>query len=547
MELTCTGAVEYGSIIYYSHLIPIGLIMVLSVFVFIKSEFSFISRIFLTFSSIFSLWLLGDVVAWVSTDYNIISFFWSSLDYINILFYLFALYFFFVVVKGKDLSFIYKIFLTILSLPAWFLTISNLSIVEFDTTWCEAINNEFLTNYKLAIEAIVIAFIIIISIYELFKKIDYSHKKKVVVVSVALILFFLIFSITEYISSTTGVYEINLYSLFILPVFLFIIIFSTINLKVFNIKLAGTQLLVYTMIILVGSQFFFLENTTSQVLTISTFILSLSFGVVLVKDAKQQVLQRERIEALAIDLRKANDRLTELDIQKSEFVSFASHQLRAPLTAIKGYSSLLLEGEFGAIGKETTEAISRIFESSKTLATMVDDYLNISRIELGTMKYSFDMIDLKELAQNVIAELKPNIEKSKLDFTFATDPADPKERFMIHADKNNLKQVVGNLIDNSIKYTPSGSIKVLLAKNKETRKIIFSIKDTGVGIDPAVMPKLFSKFVRALNADKQNIYGTGLGLFVAKEIVLAHKGRLWAESKGEGKGSTFFLEMDMEV
>ena len=98
---------------------------------------------------------------------------------------------------------------------------------------------------------------------------------------------------------------------------------------------------------------------------------------------------------------------------------------------------------------------------------------------------------------------------------------------------------------NSIKYTPSGSIEVSLVKNVPERKITFSIKDTGVGIAPEVMPKLFSKFTRANNANRQNIYGTGLGLFIAKEIATAHKGRIWAESDGEGKGSIFFLELEM--
>ncbi len=118
---------------------------------------------------------------------------------------------------------------------------------------------------------------------------------------------------------------------------------------------------------------------------------------------------------------------------------------------------------------------------------------------------------------------------------------------MVRVDKDKFKQVISNLIDNSVKYTPSGSLEVNLTRRLSDRKIQFSIKDTGVGISSAVMPKLFAKFVRADNANKQNIFGTGLGLYIANQIVLAHKGRLWAESKGEGKGSQFYLELDMEV
>ena len=120
-------------------------------------------------------------------------------------------------------------------------------------------------------------------------------------------------------------------------------------------------------------------------------------------------------------------------------------------------------------------------------------------------------------------------------------------RDRVNADIDKLKQVIENLIDNSIKYTPKGNIIVSLSKDINNRKVLFSVKDNGVGISNEVMPKLFSKFVRADNANKQNIYGTGLGLFIAKEITTAHKGKIWAESDGDGKGSTFFLELDMAV
>ena len=543
MESTCTGAVDYGSIIYYSHLVPLSIIILITFFVSIKTKFSLLSNAFLMFNLFFALWLVGDIVTWVSKDYDTISFFWASLDYINILAYLSALYFFLVLLRGKDLDVKYKIILFATSLPAWFVTVSNQSIIFFNVTGCEALNNDFLTNYKILIELSVIVFIAISTLRNYIK---YQSKKNILV-SVAMILFLSIFSITEFISSETGVYEINLYSLFVLPVFLFVIIFSITNLKVFNVRIVGTQLLAYTMIILAGSQFFFLENYTNKVLTVITFILSLSFGVLLVKDAKREILQREHIEKLAADLTRSNTRLLELDKQKSEFVSFATHQLRAPLTAMRGYTSLILEGDMGPVNPEVKEAVGRVSDSSRTLVNIVDDYLNISRVELGTIKYTFDLLDIAEMTRNVVDELKPNIEKKGLKFEFTTNPATQDARFMVHADKDKLKQVVSNLIDNSVKYTPSGSLSVLINKNTSDRKILLSIKDTGVGISPAVMPKLFEKFVRADNANKQNIFGTGLGLYIAKQIVMAHKGRVWAESEGEGKGSTFFLELDMEV
>jgi signal transduction histidine kinase len=262
----------------------------------------------------------------------------------------------------------------------------------------------------------------------------------------------------------------------------------------------------------------------------------------LLKTLRKEVQQREKIQKLALDIQKANDRLTELNRQKSEFVSFATHQLRAPLTAMKGYGSLILDGDMGQISPEAKQGVQRIFDSTNTLVNIVNDYLNISRIELGTMKYAFDTVDLKLLMQDVVAELKPNIEKAPIKFecTFPTDVND----YRVTADRDKLKQVIANIVDNSIKYTPSGRVDLKLALDKEKHNFVITIKDTGIGISPETLPRLFMKFSRAENANKTNIRGTGLGLYVAKEIITAHHGTIRAESPGDGKGSTFIVELE---
>ncbi len=335
---------------------------------------------------------------------------------------------------------------------------------------------------------------------------------------------------------------VNLGPYFIL-IFIFLTSYSIIKFKMFDIKIVATELLVFSLWTFVLVRILLSNSTEDQVVNGGLLALLIIVGIFLIKSVIKEVTQRERIEKLAGDLQKANDRLTELDKQKSEFVSFATHQLRAPLTAMKGYASLILEGDLGDLSKQIKQAIGRIYDSSTTLTNIVDDYLNISRIELGTMKYAFETIDLKNLVENVIGELKPNIEKSKLTFSFNVDP---QKKYMVNIDKDKFKQIIANLIDNSMKYTPSGSVNVFLEKKAgaDGQKIVFSVKDTGIGIAEGVMPKLFAKFSRAENGTRQNIHGTGLGLFVAKEIVMAHKGKIWAESAGEGKGSAFFVELE---
>ncbi len=245
----------------------------------------------------------------------------------------------------------------------------------------------------------------------------------------------------------------------------------------------------------------------------------------------------EKLRVTNEQLEVSNDRLTELDRQKTEFVSFASHQLRSPLTSIKGYASLILEGDYGEITDDLKKAAQIIFDSSKTLATVVDDYLNVSRIELGQMKYEFAQIDLKALVQTVIDEQKPNVEKAGLKLNFNAESGS----YAVNADKEKLKQVISNIIDNSVKYTPMGEITVGVKNVKNNVQV--SVTDTGIGIPKDVIPKLFAKFSRAKDANKTNIRGTGLGLFIAKEIVTAHEGKIWVESDGEGKGSQFYIEI----
>lgn len=264
------------------------------------------------------------------------------------------------------------------------------------------------------------------------------------------------------------------------------------------------------------------------------------FSLLLVNSVDNEVRAREKVQTLATDLAQANSRLQELDQQKSEFVSLASHQLRGPLTAIKGYASLILEGDFGDVPQKIKEPLENIFNSSQAMVILVGDYLNVSRIEQGSMKYDYSIFNLKELISSIIQELKPTIEKANLDISFDFDASDS---YIVNADQGKIKQVISNLIDNSTKYTPQGWIKVKISKDKTTKKILITIKDTGVGIRPEVLPNLFAKFTRAPDANKTNIMGTGLGLYVAKKMIEAHNGKIWAESEGQNKGSTFFIEL----
>jgi signal transduction histidine kinase len=297
------------------------------------------------------------------------------------------------------------------------------------------------------------------------------------------------------------------------------------------------------------SRIVFNKNNTDRIIDSVVFLLLLISGIYIIKNVIKEITLREKDDQLVKNignlnknLEKANLKLKELDQKKSEFMSLATHQLRAPLTSMRGYSSMILDGTFGKVNNpEVEDAIDKISRASTDLAMIVEDYLNISRIEQGRMQYNFSIFNLSDLIKDIIKEVKPTIDHAGLAVNFVYDES---TQYKVNVDQGKIKQVLFNIIDNAIKYTPTGHIDIILGV-KDGNKVLVKIQDTGVGIDPEILPTLFKKFKRAPDASKTNILGTGLGLYVANEILKAHNATAWAQSDGQGKGSSFYVELGM--
>jgi signal transduction histidine kinase len=197
-------------------------------------------------------------------------------------------------------------------------------------------------------------------------------------------------------------------------IFLMILAYMIVKFKTFNVKLAGAQALVVSLVVLIGSEFFFIQNNTNRIITAFTLVFTGAIGLNLVRSVKKEIAQREEIERQKRELELANSRLKELDQLKSEFVSLATHQIRGPLTSIKGYASMMLDGDYGEVPQTLKGPIDTIFQSSQSLAVIVEDFLSVSRIEQGKMKYDFTNFDLCALVNEVISENKPSVEKKGL-------------------------------------------------------------------------------------------------------------------------------------
>lgn len=318
------------------------------------------------------------------------------------------------------------------------------------------------------------------------------------------------------------------------------LVYAIIKHHLFNIKVIITEVLIFALWFFIVVRVIISNTVQEQMINGVLLLIVVVLGLFLINSMLKEIASREHIEALADELAMANVRLRELDKQKSEFVSIASHQLRSPLTAIKGYSSMLLEGSFAKIPVKNREPIERIFQSSVQMTDVVEDFLNVTRIEQGRMQYDFEKIDVYDLFESVVNGFEQSINESGLIVKLEKGGGEP---FIADIDGHKFRQVAVNLIDNSIKYTPKGSITIKIGENKKRSCILISIKDTGIGIPNSFKHNLFEKFSRAENSKKIHANGSGIGLYIVSEIVKAHNGRIWAESGGDDKGTTFFIEI----
>lgn len=242
---------------------------------------------------------------------------------------------------------------------------------------------------------------------------------------------------------------------------------------------------------------------------------------------------QQRIDAATRELRSTNEKLRALDATKDEFISMASHQLRTPLTGIKGYVSMVLEGDAGKITDKQRQLLEQAFGSSERMVRLISDFLNVSRLQTGKFVIDAHPTNLTNIVQEEVESLRQLAESHSLQLSCSVPKYLPE--LMIDGDK--LRQVIMNFIDNAIYYSPDRStiaVKLLVRGDD----VVLEVHDRGIGVPADVQKKLFTKFFRADNARKQRPDGTGVGLFLAKKVVTAMHGSIVFESR-EGKGSVF--------
>ena len=247
---------------------------------------------------------------------------------------------------------------------------------------------------------------------------------------------------------------------------------------------------------------------------------------------------REKVDEATAQLKATNKHLKQMDQTKDEFISLTSHQLRTPLTTIKGYISMLLDGDAGELQPQQRKLLEEAFNSSQRMVHLISDFLNISRIQTGKFMIELADVNLADVLDEEIEQLQISALSRQINLHY-DKPADFPT---MPLDDGKIRQVMMNFIDNAIYYSPSNStIHVTLSHTAST--VEFKVIDQGIGVPKAEQHKLFAKFSRASNAKRQRPDGTGIGLFMAKKVIVALGGAIIFESE-EGKGSTFGFRLN---
>jgi signal transduction histidine kinase len=307
---------------------------------------------------------------------------------------------------------------------------------------------------------------------------------------------------------------IPLGGLFMIP-FIGFTAYAIFKHKLFNVKNIITAVFTFLLCLVTLVEVVFAADLSEMLLRIAVFFVSLMISVMLVKNT--------------FEIEAANEK-------KAEFMSFASHELRLPITDIKSCAELFLEGGMGRLGPDVKDGVQKILVLADGALALIARYLNKAKMELGQFTYFIEPFDLGKTVSQAVENVQANAEQKGIFVTYK--PA-KGAAYDVKADESKVKEVIGYVLDNAVKFTKLGGVLVTVTEDK--KRALIKIADTGSGITAEMMPLLFKKFSK--DDEQKNIMGSGLGLHLSKMFIEAMKGRIWAESQGENRGTQFYIEL----
>jgi len=307
-------------------------------------------------------------------------------------------------------------------------------------------------------------------------------------------------------------------------------VYAILRHKLFDIKIVATEALTVIIWIVLLSKLFVSRTQTEALIDAVILAAMVVFGILLIRSVMREVRQREELEAVT-------KKLKDLDKLKDEFISMAAHELRTPLTAIKGYLSMILEGGTGDVSKRARGYLIDTNAVNERLIRLVNNMLNVSRIEERRMVYQIELVGLGKTIQEVFHSFKFEAERRGLVYTL-NFPSGIHDKVFVDPDR--VREVIGNLLSNALKFTEEGSVTVNISQPK-SGVVRVEVVDTGPGIAKDEQNDLFNKFFR-VEATAGRTMGTGLGLYISRLLVDKFSGKIGVDSEF-GKGSTFWFEL----
>jgi len=413
--------------------------------------------------------------------------------------------------------------------------VSILTLTPFLVSKVDVIENQVIgvsMSWGLTPFAIVILFFLIWSMFTILKKIRISNgqeKKlmKLIGAGVGITFFLLIFFNFILPAFWNVSFFVPFGPFFVLP-FTILASYTILKHKFFNIKVTGIALLVFALSIVTFGEVIFADNLSIIIYRSSIFVLVLIIGISLIKGVLREVSLREQLQ--------------EANVQQERLIHFITHQVKGFFTVSRNIFAEILGGDYGPLSPQIKPLIEKGLSSDTDGVRMVQDVLNAANMKTGKLRYDMKPFDLKLLVEKIAASHRKEAVTKNLDYQVELGQSNPPAGgFQINGDQMQLEHALGNLIDNAIKYTPSGIVKISL--KRENEKVIYSVKDSGIGITPEDMQNIFTEGGRGKNAKKVNVQSTGYGLYIAKQIVEAHNGQISVKSEGEGKGTIFRVEL----
>ncbi len=413
----------------------------------------------------------------------------------------------------------------VIALAPTYINLTGFSLINCDAFAFEGLLFQF---YRIAFGIIAMFWILALLIRK-YHVSESNFKKQIVLMGIGiesfLFLFFTVTFLAAYLTKTGVLPDSRLeyYGLFGIVIFIIYISILIVRFRAFNIKLIATQALIWGLAILIASQFFFIKEKTNFILNGIGFLAAIILGQNLIKSVKKEIEQKEQLATLLK--------------QRASLVHLITHKVKGSFARTKAIFSEMLVGTFGEISPEAKKMAEKGLSFDNNGIQTVNLVLNVDNMQSGLVKYDMKNTNFKDLVEEVASEKKNPAEEKGLGLEVEIID----DNYNMTGDPFWLKEAINNLIDNSIRYTKEG--KIMVGLTKHDNKILFSVKDTGVGINEEDKKHLFMEGGRGAKSVEINVDSTGYGLFTVKLIVDAHKGKVWGESEGPNKGSQFYIEL----